>query len=112
MTHTNNVTTAPIRPSSLALKMLVGAGIALISIIVFLSGAKHPKPEWGSLWMVKPLIMVPLAGAAGGAFSYFMSHLLCQSAAKKVLAIVLGLFGYLVALWLGTVLGLNGTLWN
>ncbi|PEC35719.1 potassium transporter KefB, partial [Bacillus toyonensis] len=52
--------------------MLLGAGIALILILVFLLGVDNPKPEWGKLWMLKPLIVVPTAGAMGGVFYYFM----------------------------------------
>jgi hypothetical protein len=112
MTHTNNLTTKPIHPTSLVKLMLLGAAFALIVITIFLLGVKDPNPAWGKLWMVKPLIMVPLAGAMGGLFYYFMGMVLNQGGWKKVLAIVLGLIGYIIALWLGTVLGLNGTLWD
>ncbi|GAB2685752.1 hypothetical protein GCM10027037_04210 [Mucilaginibacter koreensis] len=112
MPTTNNLTTQRIQPASIVLRALLGAGIALILIIVFLSGVKHPKPEWGNLWMVKPLIVVPLAGAAGGAFSYLTGHFFTQHGWHKALAIVIGCACYIIALWVGTVLGLNGTLWN
>ena len=112
MTQTNNLTTRPIHPVSLGKRMLLGAGIALILISIFLLPIKDPKPEWGTLWMIKPLIMVPLAGALGGVFYYFMDHLRYQGGWKKIFAILLGMIGYIIALWLGTVLGLNGTLWD
>ncbi len=110
MTQTNNLTTQPIHPVSLSKRMLLGAGIALILISIFLLPVKYPKPEWGKLWMIKPLIMVSLAGALGGVFYYFMDHLRYQGGWKKILAIILSLIGYIIALWLDTVLGLNGTI--
>lgn len=110
MTQSN--TTQPIHPASLGKRMLLGAGIALTVITVFLLGVDEPKPEWGKLWMIRPLIIVPLAGAMGGAFYYFMNHLRYLGGWKKALVILLSLIGYLIVLWLGIVLGLDGTLWN
>jgi len=92
--------------------MLQGAAIALVLIALFLSGVDHPNPNWPKLWMVKPLIIVPVAGALGGVFYYYMDHLRYQGGWKKTLAILFSVIGYVVILWLGTVLGLNGTLWN
>jgi len=112
MTQQNNVTTRPIHPASLGKRMLQGAGIALILISLFLLSGGEPKPEWGKLWMVKPLIMVPVAGALGGIFYYLMDYLRYQGGWKKILAIILSLIGYIFVLWLGTVLGLNGTWWD
>jgi hypothetical protein len=92
--------------------MLLGAGIALLLITIFLMGVREPKPEWGKLWMLKPLIVVPLAGAMGAAFSYLMDSLRHQGGWKTIVAIMLSLIVFIIALWLGTVLGLNGTLWD
>jgi hypothetical protein len=112
MTGRNNLTNRPILTALLIKRMLLGAGIALLLISIFLSGVHDPKPEWGKLWMLKPLIVVPLAGAMGGAFSYLMEPLRQQGGWKMILAIILSLIVYIIGLWLGTVLGLNGTLWD
>lgn len=112
MAQTNNLITQPINTALLVKRMLLGAGIALILIVIFLLPIRNPNPAWGKLWMVKPLIIVPLAGAAGGAFYYFMNYVLHLDGWKKILAIIFSLLGYIIALWLGTVLGLAGTLWN
>lgn len=92
--------------------VIVGGAIALVLISIFLSGVHDPEPAWGRLWMIRPLVIVPLAGAAGGLFYYFMQHLRLSSGLNKVLVIVLSLFVYVVGLWLGAVLGLDGTLWD
>jgi hypothetical protein len=62
--------------------------------------------------MIKPLIMVPLAGAMGGAFYYFMDHMSSQDRLNKIVAIILSLIVFIIGLWLGIVLGLNGTMWD
>lgn len=90
--------------------ILTGAGIALLLISVFLWGADEPKPEWGKLWMIKPLVMVPIAGGLGGLLFYFITR--NQGGWRKALAVVLGAILFIMVLWVGTVLGLNGTWWD
>ena len=112
MTQQNKLTTQQIHRGSLGKRMAQGAAIALILISVFLFSVDEPDPNWPKLWMLKPLFIVPVAGALGGVFYYYMDQLRYQGGWKNVLANILSLVGYLVVLWLGTVLGLNGTLWN
>ena len=112
MTQKSNLTTQPNQPVSLAKPIMLGAGIALILISFFVFGAGEPNPQWAKLWMIKPLIMVPVAGALGGAFYYFMDHLSSRGGLNKTVATILSLIVYIIVLWLGTVLGLNGTMWN
>ena len=97
---------------SLVKPVLIGGGIGLILISLFLSGVHDPNPAWGKLWMIRPLVIVPVAGAMGGLFYYFMRHLSAGGSLNKTLALILSLFVYVVGLWLGTVLGLDGTLWD
>ena len=108
----DTATTQTIHATSLGKRMLQGAAIAFALISIFLLGVDEPKPEWPKLWMAKPLIIVPIAGAMGGAFYYLMDHLRYQGGWKKALAYIISLIGYIVILWVGTVLGLNGTLWD
>ncbi|WP_461127488.1 potassium transporter KefB [Spirosoma aerophilum] len=112
MTQISQSTTQPIHPGSVGKRMLQGAGIALVLIVLFLLPVKNPNPNWPKLWMLKPLIVVPLAGAAGGVFFYFMDQLRYQGSWLKALANILSLLVYIIGLWLGAVLGLNGTLWD
>ncbi|MBK1439427.1 hypothetical protein JHJ32_05475 [Parapedobacter sp. ISTM3] len=92
--------------------MLWGAGIALILISLFLFAAGDPNPDWGKLWMVRPLLIVPSAGAMGGIFYYVMNPMRYRGGWKKLSANLLSLVVYVIVLWLGTVLGLDGTWWN
>jgi hypothetical protein len=107
MTQTNNSTT----PISLAKPILIGAAIGLIAISFFVFGVDNPNPEWGKLWMIRPLIITPMAGAMGGAFYCFMD---CQSSRgfNRTIAVILSLIVFAVGLWLGIVVGLAGTMWN
>lgn len=112
MTDKSNPTSQPLHSASLTKRMLQGAGIALVLISIFLLGADDADPAWPKLWMLRPLVVVPVAGAMGGLFYYLMDHLRYQGGWKKVLAIIISLIGYIFALWIGTVLGLDGTYWD
>ena len=111
MTHKNNLMTQPIDFSSLSKRMIIGGVIALILIVIFLFPVTG-KPEWGNLWMIRPLIVLPLAGATGGACNYFLVNLSNQNGLNKIVAYVLSFIVFIFGLWIGTVLGLAGTLWN
>lgn len=102
-------TGSTVHPVSLKKRILQGAGIALVLISLFLLSADEPHPGWHELWMLKPLLLVPIAGAMGGLFHCFMDHLRSQSGWIKVIAYNISITGYLFALWVGTILGLNGT---
>jgi len=111
MTPQNRLQNQPVHPVSFVKPILVGAGIALLVISFFVFGVDEPHPEWGKFWIVRPLIVTPLAGAMGGAFYAFLDH---QSSRgfNRTLAILLSIVVYLIGLWLGIVLGLDGTLWD
>ncbi|MFN8344263.1 MAG: potassium transporter KefB [Spirosomataceae bacterium] len=112
MIQTNNAATQPIDPRSLSIRMAVGAaiGLALISLLIF--PVNHPRPEWGEYWRIRPLLVVPFAGAMGGLCNYLLLHFHQRFGVNKTVAIitsiVIGIFG----LWMGIVLGLVGTLWH
>ncbi len=111
MTQSNNSTSQQ-QQVSLVKRMLVGAGIGLLLISLFLLSADEPNPEWGKLWMVRPLIIVPLAGAMGGLCNYFIVHFHDQVGVNKTIAMIISVIVFIIGLWLGIVLGLDGTMWN
>lgn len=113
MTQGNNLTLRPIHTGTLRKNIFVGYGIGLVVISFFILSAHNPVPaDWGTFWMIKPLVITPLAGAAGGAYYYFARHFLYQDGWKKPLGIFLAVIGFIIAVWMGIVLGLNGTMWN
>ena len=62
--------------------------------------------------MVRPLIIMPMAGVAGAVFFYLTDGIRQRGGWKKVAISILSLFVFMTALWMGVVLGLNGTMWN
>ena len=107
----SNLTAESDQPLSLATPILIGAAMGLIVISFFVFGVNDPNPEWGKLWMIRPLIITPMAGATGGAFYYLMDRL-TSTGLNKTVAVALSLIVFIIGLWLGTVLGLAGTLWD
>jgi cobalamin synthase len=89
----------------------VGAGIGLLVISFFLFPTDG-RPEWGKFWMVRPLIVVPFAGAMAGLCNYYILSFRNRFGLNKIVAIVLSLIVLFVGMWTGIVLGLDGTLWN
>lgn len=97
--------------TSLAIHMFVGAALALAIILVFLSGG-NPNPEWPTYWRVRPLLVVPFAGAMGGLCWFLLDSLRARGGWQKIAAIFLGVVIYIIGLWMGMVLGLVGTYWD
>ncbi len=111
MTQQNKSTTQLNQPVSFIKSIIVGAGIAFLVISFFVFGVDEGNPSWCKFWMIRPLIITPLAGAMGGAFYSFMDYRSSRGF-NRTLAILLSLVVYFIGLWLGTVLGLAGTMWD
>ena len=110
MTETSNTTSQPV--ASLAKQMLVGTGIGLAVISFFLITSGGGDPAWGRFWMIQPLIITPFAGAMGGLCNYIIFKYREQFGVNRVVATILSVLVFIVGLWMGIVLGLNGTMWN
>lgn len=104
--------TIGVNSSALGFRMLVGGFIGLCLIGFFLLTAGEPNPEWPSYWRARPLIIVTVAGATGGAVFYFLHYLIKPAGWKKVLVNILGALIFVIGLWMGSVLGLVGTYWH
>ncbi|TXB70228.1 potassium transporter KefB [Phaeodactylibacter luteus] len=89
-----------------------GALIGLFLIAAFLFSADEGSPGWGPYWMARPLIVVPIAGAACGVCAYLLAPLRQAEGWKGAMGFLLTFLVYLIGLWLGTVAGLDGTYWN
>jgi hypothetical protein len=97
---------------SLAKNLLLGAAIGLALIGFFLYKADAPNPEWPRFWIIRPLLLVPFAGAMGGLFYTSMEPWRSKSGWIKAASYILCLIVFLIGLFMGTVLGLDGTYWN
>ncbi|WP_416439081.1 hypothetical protein [Phnomibacter sp. MR] len=108
-----NVPTPPPTTSILQKRIITGASIALLLITVFiLPSILNPKPDWGNLWMIRPLLVVPIAGGLAAAIIHVLLGWQAKMKWPKLLVYFVCLLGYIIALWMGTVVGLDGTLWD
>ena len=112
MVHTQNPHTQVREAGPIAPAMLLGAGFAFLAISFFVFGVDNTPAEWGRFWMIRPLIITPLAGAMGGAVYHVLDRLRAKGNISGDLAVILSLLIYVVGLWMGIVLGLAGTMWD
>jgi len=113
MTAKNNLTTQGFNNPLLLKRALIGAAIGLVLILSFVLRATKPVPaHWGQFWMIQPLIITPLAGAVAGVCNHFLDFLRNEGRTQTIIANILAVLIYIIGLWMGTVLGLNGTMWN
>lgn len=99
-------------PGSLVKRMLLGAGLGLALISFFLLNVDNPNPAWPEYWMIRPLIVVPSAVAGAGLCFHFLDKYRFENGWNKTFITVLGIVGHIIALWMGMVVGLDGTLWD
>jgi hypothetical protein len=99
------------KQDSLGERMVVGAGIGLLLISIFLIPTEA-NPAWGKFWMIRPLVITPLAGAMAGLCNYFIINFYDQVGINKTMATILSMVVSIVGLLLGLVLGMDGTLWD
>lgn len=107
-----NATISPPNQKSLVTSAAIGGAIALAAISFFVFGVDNPDPAWPTNWRIRPLIFTPLAGIAGGILFHFVKNFHANSPAMRFLLTAMAAFGYLIALWMGIILGLDGTLWD
>ena len=97
---------------SFAKRMSIGFAIGLVIISIFVFGAPNPNPEWGPYWRVKPLILTPLISSLGILWLYLPSFVNTKSKIKSGILMIISIMVFIASLWIGLVLGLNGTMWN
>lgn len=102
---------AGVNKPALAKSMIIGAAIGLLFITLFLFGV-NGKVEWGQYWKIRPMLMVPFAGAIGGLCFYVLNYFRSLFGWNKFVIYFISLIIFVIGLWMGTVLGLVGTLWN
>jgi len=102
----------PINLATVGKRMLTGAWVGLLLIIVLLVFVNDPEPAWGKYWWIRPLFVVTFAGAAGGFCNYFILYFGSKIGLNKSFAILISLVVFVVGFYLGFVLGLAGTMWH
>lgn len=99
-------------PKSVIARMAIGALIGFALIALFIFPIKDPDPAWGSYWRVRPLIITPLVAALGFLSFYLKEYIEPKTDAGKIVVFLISAVAFLVALWMGIILGLDGTLWD
>lgn len=97
---------------SLLKHMFIGAFTALVLMLLLILSVEQPDPAWSKYWMIRPIVVIFMAGAAGGFFYSVMKPFRMRPGWKGFLAKFICLFVYIVGIWMGSILGLDGTLWN
>lgn len=112
MVQQNEIQNQPVNMAASGKRMLAGAVIGVVLISLFLVGVGAPDPGWEKLWTIRPLVIVPFAGAIGGLCNYVFVRFHNKVGVSKAVAVILSVVVFILGLWLGFVLGLDGTLWN
>jgi hypothetical protein len=112
MSEKSDLSLGSIDPRALLRASLIGWAIGFLVISFFVFGVDSPNPDWSRYWMIRPLIITPLAGACGGAVFYFMNHLRRHYGWNVILVNVICFVIAFIGLWMGIVLGLVGTMWH
>lgn len=97
---------------NLIIMISFGFAVALAFIGFIILSVNEPKPEWGEYWYVRPLIITPIMGVFGGASCYMINTFSNKNSFIKLLLILSSILVFVFFIWIGTVLGLDGTLWN
>jgi hypothetical protein len=97
---------------SLLKRLGIGAlfGFGFISLFVF--GVDDVDPEWGKYWQVRPLIVTPLFGAIGSLAFYLRDIFPTKSVLAGTLILVASVIVFIMTIWVGIVVGLDGTMWD
>jgi peptidoglycan/LPS O-acetylase OafA/YrhL len=112
MTSANSLTSGPIFTPALAKRMMIGAGIGLLVISFFVISAGKGNPAWSNYWRIRPLLLTPFVGAIVGLCYDVTQRLRNMDGWWGRLFIFLSLLGYCLGLFMGIVLGLDGTMWD
>lgn len=102
----------PINLSTLIKFAIAGAVIALILISLLIFSVNTPKPEWGQHWYIRPLIVTPFITSIGGIALYLLNLKDFKSKILNLILLIMSILIFVFFLWIGIILGLDGTLWN
>jgi hypothetical protein len=91
--------------------ILYPALLGFLLASLFLISVGGGPSDWHPAWMLQPLILVTAAGATAGSIHGGLAPRFFRGKYKILHYAALGLL-YLVAYWMGMVLGFHGTYWH
>lgn len=92
--------------------VVAGWAIGFILILALVLSVNEPKPEWSQYWWVRPVLLTPFISGLAGWLFYRIPRFFQQQQWSLALAYVFVVLLFIFMLWIGIVLGLDGTLWN
>ncbi len=92
--------------------LLLGAGINLIINVLFITDLDTTNSAWSPFWMVKPLTLGPLITGLGAMLAFYVVKFLINQNISKYISYFSFVAIFIISIWLGIVLGFNGTLWD
>ncbi|MDA3614427.1 LrgB family protein [Polluticaenibacter yanchengensis] len=101
-----------ISAATIAKTMLTGLVTGLVIISLFVFTVNNPKPEWGNNWRMQPLLLTPLVVAFGSLVFFANRIFQPQNKTVKTLLLIGSIIAFVFSIWIGIIIGLNGTLWN
>ena len=111
MTNKDTSVTPP-SIDTLKKRAITGAAIGMGFTLLFILTADNADPSWSKYWFIKPLLLTPFVTALGGTCFFYLEQIFFYNGWKKSIAMAIGVVGFIISLWLGMVLGFNGTYWN
>lgn len=97
---------------TLTTSVYIGAAIGVILISIFLLKATNADPAWGRYWRIRPVVLMTFAGGMGGLCNYLIFRFHKEFGVPTFIAAIIGALVFFVGLWMGFVLGLDGTYWD
>lgn len=97
--------------NALGKRIFLGAMAGWVLISFFLISAEHTDPAWDELWWLRPLVVMPAAGALAAIFNFYIG-LLNTGGWKRIAIKMVGGLAYLVAAWLGLIIAVAGYYWH
>lgn len=101
-----------IQSKNFFIALTLGFAIAFVLVTALILSVNNPNPVWGKNWFVRPILLTPVIAATGAGVSYLISTISFRNQLFNLFKILLCLLAYIFFLWIGTVIGFNGTLWN
>ena len=92
--------------------VLAGAALNLVLVSFLLWSGDEPPPHWPALWWVRPLLLLPIAGACAGFCHFLLQGLRLRRGWAAAAAYLLSVLTFLFSMWMGTIIGFDGTYWN
>ena len=92
--------------------VLLGFALGLFIASMLIHNVSFPKLSWGPNWYIKPMLVLSFVASIGSIPFYFANQYEASNHSKKILAYLGATLFLLFFIWIGIILGFDGTIWN